>query len=354
MRNAAIIAMVVAATVSAQEPNTAGGRLEINGYDPGTYPISQVVIGPSITLEIGGGALLPYTLVTGPLNPANNLTLAGQFVDVGTPPAYADMNVVIDGTSPGASLLNLLAVLDVSGQSVWTLPSGPPQANVTFSLQGIVWDPGHPDSFDLTAANTYTLNACEGTDLGLGDDAFVQLFLNSWTFPFYGTTYTDVFVGSNGFVTMGSGDDDFSPSASEMLSGQPRIADLWIDLAPNEGGQNLWRDDTVSTATLCRVDVPLFSTARYNTLSLTLDNQGNVQIFFPGGQQEADTPLVGISPGGNLSMAPSLDVSAAHMFNGSMNMALYEFFNINNLFDLTATNVIFLPTAPSAYQVQVF
>src|SRR5205085_10421971 len=65
------------------------------------------------------------------------------------------------------------------------------------------------------------------------DDGFKEVpFQSSFRFPFYGESYDRCFVGTNGFVTFGSGDFN-SPavvSAASLELDQPRIAAFWADL----------------------------------------------------------------------------------------------------------------------------
>ena len=72
-------------------------------------------------------------------------------------------------------------------------------------------------------------------DLGLGDDDYVEVNL-PFSFEFCGISYTSVFVNSNGSVSFGEGDLDFSESVPEFLEGPPRIALLWDDLNPSAAG----------------------------------------------------------------------------------------------------------------------
>ena len=52
--------------------------------------------------------------------------------------------------------------------------------------------------------------------MNLGDDSSQEVALG-FTFPFQGQNYTSVFVNSNGNLTFGSGDTDFSESVSDLL-----------------------------------------------------------------------------------------------------------------------------------------
>jgi hypothetical protein len=49
--------------------------------------------------------------------------------------------------------------------------------------------------------------------LSLSDDSFAAVSLD-FAFPFFGTRYNEMFVGSNGFITFGSGDSNFPEFAA--------------------------------------------------------------------------------------------------------------------------------------------
>ncbi|MDP4945685.1 MAG: hypothetical protein NWQ48_09245, partial [Alishewanella sp.] len=72
------------------------------------------------------------------------------------------------------------------------------------------------------------------TIINLSDDSFSEQTIG-FDFTFFGQTYNSVFVGSNGYLTFGSGNTDFTESVSEFLDEQARIA-VWDDFDPATGG----------------------------------------------------------------------------------------------------------------------
>ena len=178
----------------------------------------------------------------------------------------------------------------------------------------------------------------DGILLPLGDDTSQQLTLG-FTFPFQGTNYTDVWVNSNGNLTFGSGDTDFSESAGEFLADQPRIAALWDDLNPNNGGLVL-ADGDDSSMTVSFVGVPEFPSTGSNTFSVTMHVDGSINISYAG--ITANDGLVGVTPGGSLPGGPGavdLSTSATWSATGST----YEWFSGGNLFDLDLSAQDYIP-----------
>ena len=73
-----------------------------------------------------------------------------------------------------------------------------------------------------------------GTQLILTDDDNEQVNFG-FDFDFYGSTYNDLFVGSNGFITFTGGSNDFSNedfSAGDTLDDLPAMAVYWDDWNP--------------------------------------------------------------------------------------------------------------------------
>jgi hypothetical protein len=146
-----------------------------------------------------------------------------------------------------------------------------------------------------------------------GDDTFVAVPLTSSTaITLYGVAYGQMFVGSNGIITMGVGSTDFTSTFNEMMtglgtSGNAAVAPLWVDL--NFGG-------TASGATYlvledpCNgtIDVTYTNQAYWNTgapagtFSVRFGSSGPDSIRFDYSQLlndpgNGDTAIVGVSDG---------------------------------------------------------
>ena len=75
-----------------------------------------------------------------------------------------------------------------------------------------------------------------GTDVSLGNDDFAEVILNNdANILFYGTRYDRFYIGSNGYITFGTGDVNSSASLENHFN-LPRISALFSDLDPTGGG----------------------------------------------------------------------------------------------------------------------
>ena len=175
----------------------------------------------------------------------------------------------------------------------------------------------------------------DGVLLDLGDDDSQEVAFD-FTFPFQGGLYSSVFVNSNGNLTFGVGDGDFSESVFDFLGGAPRIAALWDDLSPNNAGLVVVREDT-DCLEVQFIDVPEFITTGANTFSVVFDVNGNVNIDLTA--LTAPDGLVGITEGNGAADPGETDLSAA----GPLPVAgtTYEIFTFGETNDLGGTSVIF-------------
>ena len=181
------------------------------------------------------------------------------------------------------------------------------------------------------------LRTIDGTLLNLGDDNSQEVPLG-FTFPFNGNNYTSVFVNSNGNLTFGSGDTDFSESVAELLSDQPRIAPLWDDLSPNAAGL-VTAEFGPGTATIKFDSVPEFVSTGANTFSVKLYSSGRIDVNY--GSISAIDGLAGVSPGGGAANPGGTNLSAASTYP-AMGVT-YELFNAGNPNDLSGLNLSYLP-----------
>lgn len=162
---------------------------------------------------------------------------------------------------------------------------------------------------DGGSGGRYTLDVqlVSGILLDLGDDDNHELTL-PFSFPFQGSSYGSVFVNSNGNLTFGSGDNDFSDTVSELLNDQPRIAALWDDLSPNQGGQVIAEFGTTSVSVEFQ-NVPEFLSGNSNNFVVTLYDTGVIDIAY--GNVDTDDVIIGISPGGGAADPGEVDLSTS-------------------------------------------
>ena len=115
---------------------------------------------------------------------------------------------------------------------------------------------------------------------------------------FYGSSTTTIYVNSNGSVSLMNGDTSFAANASAFISGPPRVAGHWSDLAPHVGGTVEWTQscgDTVVRFTgVPEVGAPSETTTFHVSFlsggSVTIDNA----MVTPGWTTDS---LVGFTPG---------------------------------------------------------
>ena len=181
------------------------------------------------------------------------------------------------------------------------------------------------------------LSTIDGELLNLGDDSSQEVELG-FSFPFNGSSYTSVFVNSNGNLTFGSGDTDFSETITELLNDQPRIAPLWDDLTPNAGGLVLLNRDADSVTVEFR-EVPEFLATTGNTFRVTLFSDGRVEVVY--GAITATDGIAGVSPGGGAADPGGTNLSAGGPFSATG--VTYELFNAGNPNDLDFLNLNYNP-----------
>ena len=96
-------------------------------------------------------------------------------------------------------------------------------------------------------SQTYSPQSTAGTSVSLGDDSNVGPFNIGFNFEFYGQTFSQFRICTNGFITFGSTSGRYSPGSFPNASAPNGvIAAYWTDLYPSSG--YYMRYQTVGTA----------------------------------------------------------------------------------------------------------
>lgn len=151
------------------------------------------------------------------------------------------------------------------------------------------------------------------TALSLGDDVVTPANPLGFTLPFAGSTTTDVFISSNGFVygapSTSNGCCNGSPPI--LLSGGPRWSPLWNDLNPAAGGSVFYDVDPANSAAYVTFDqVPEFGTTNTNTFQVAFNSSGIVEFRFQSCSVTNHQVVTGWSPGQNNQDPGPTDISS--------------------------------------------
>jgi hypothetical protein len=198
-----------------------------------TFAAEPVQVRTSLVGTISQGTTRGRVLFNRAINPATlsagNITVNGPGgpVAVTGVAAVDGTNMVFDFTvaalGSGSYTASFAGVQDAGGGAVPTL-------NSSFTVGGVLNLVAEPVAFrniDLIGDKTLVIAA--------GDDVAAQINLEGSTFTFLGTTYSSLFVNSNGLITFGSATTAFD---NQNLTGSPAqasIAVLWDDWVGTSG-----------------------------------------------------------------------------------------------------------------------
>jgi hypothetical protein len=164
-------------------------------------------------------------------------------------------------------------------------------------------------------AGTYRLGTLTGTwiaptgaSLGLTDDSG-SLQTLPFTLPHRGGTTNQLWICSNGFVSVAGSSTTYNPDPSAFLAGPATWAPLWHDLNPGAGGTVTYE------ANAQRAIVSYNAVNNYNlTTTVTFQLQfwanGTVHCIYQNVAQGGNGYLVGYTVGGNAQDPGAIDISA--------------------------------------------
>lgn len=133
-----------------------------------------------------------------------------------------------------------------------------------------------------------------GNELTLTDDSYARISLAGLnTVAIYNHRTNVFFIGSNGYLTMGSGDTEWQNSVTAHFN-RPRVSALFTDLNPASDGTVTWKQLNNRVA-ITYSAVPEYDTANANSFQMELFFDGRIRITLLG--NDANTGIIGLSEG---------------------------------------------------------
>jgi len=247
--------------------------------------------------------------------------------DVGNIALIDDSNGVIGRSNP----------FDLNQRTLRFTPSKPLAAGYRFELGDV--------SYDAAAA-------AAGTVVKLGDDD-ERAFTLPFPFPFFGATYRQIFINSDGNATFTAGDADATDrSFGRFTGGLPRIAALFTDLDPSAIQQGVFVTSEPGRFVVSWMNVPLYSqsgSGRPETFQMRLFPDGRIE--FTWADVFVSNAVVGIAPGRLQGASTVLSFIAGSMqeFSG----AVGERFSAGDSIDIVTAAQQFYASHEDAYDYLV-
>lgn len=168
-----------------------------------------------------------------------------------------------------------------------------------------------------------------GTVVPLSDDDSELISITGGnTVSLYGQSYSNLYVGSNGYITLSGSDTDYTESLADHFD-LPRISALFDDLNPSSAG-TVYRQQLADRMVVSYDRVTEYSGSNQNTFQIELHFDGTIIISWE--RIDSNDAIVGISEGDGLSPdffesdlssypAPS---TCAPDFNGDGNLDFFD------------------------------
>ncbi|HEX8089472.1 MAG TPA: hypothetical protein VF762_11495 [Blastocatellia bacterium] len=184
----------------------------------------------------------------------------------------------------------------------------------------------------------------DGKLLGNADNGYRDITLLGAQFTFFGASYDQIFIGTNGYITFGGGDTNARLSASALATALPRIAPLWADLDASQEG-DIYYNRLAGRHVITWDAVPQALYSGKSTFQAVLYDDGRIAFVYKN--VKARSSLIGLSPGGSAQDAQPVDLSAppAERITG----AFFESFSKQKRLDLPALTRAFYGTYPDMF-----
>lgn len=344
----------------------------------------QIVLDPSG--PVGADGVSVYAIDARTLEPVVETFTTSRFADGDAPPGSFRLR----GLPPGDYVLAAQYFDGSDERSVWTN-----RYNLTVALSNVnngnsvasdgvglgfaprpeFWNAGESTSDDRTDPTVVSLGGGDtfggvtmivntaapvappgASFLNLPKDGFTPVnFGAQFSFPFYGSSYTTVYVGANGYLTFGAGDTDSTETKSDFLSPEPRIAALFDALNPGVPNPvDVYRRIYSDKVEITWLGVPEATNSPSNTFKVTLFSDGLIEIEYDFCR--ARDAVVGVSPGGGSPSSHDVDFSRTPFFAGAPGAAILEQFKgphgaPSSSFDLWGGKLRFRRRGDNGYDV---
>lgn len=283
----------------------------------------------------------PLTLVTGLVSDANNVPVSGATV---TAPGGAQAITGSDGR------FSIPGVPTVLGSIFVTATFTPPgQSALTGTSLAVAANRGGVTDVGTVQLIPAVFNTNYGTFITTCDDCNFQRTL-PFPFSFYGANQTVAYVGTNGYLTFGSGDSTYTESLPQFNS-KPRISAFFDDLI-GSGAAGLYINDQIPGQFIVTyLNDRHYSAGGSNTIQMQLFPDGRIIFAYRGITALSTGTIAGLTPGPSL---PSQAIDYSHQLNVDVpgGTAIYEYFTAQNLFDLDNGFIVFTPKAGGGYNVR--
>jgi len=208
----------------------------------------------------------------------------------------------------------------------------PPSAANPFDLEGLTlqFTRNTSGGYDI-ATIPFAFDTPFGTMLDAGDDTNHEFNITSgFSFPFFGSTWTNIWVRSNGNVTFGGigNPDFFDPSDFDLEL--PMIAAFFTDLDPSVTGGVFVKFSTTKFVVTWN-KITEFEQTNSNTIQLTLRNTGSFTVTYNGVDIRepagvSGTLIVGFNSGRSSPTVKDVDFSNEMPIDGSSFDVISELF----------------------------
>jgi hypothetical protein len=179
----------------------------------------------------------------------------------------------------------------------------------------------------------------DGSPLTNADNGYRDVTLLEARFPFFGTFYEKIFIGTNGYVTFTAGDTNARLSASALATALPRIAPLWADLNASQQG-DIYYNRLDGRHIITWSAVAQVSYSGNSTFQLVLYDDGRIAFVYK--TVKARSSLVGLSPGNAEQDAQPVNLSSPP--EERITGAFFESFSKQKRLDLPALTRAFYRT----------